>query len=629
MPRRRGSPSRCGLTEGSSANLRSVSRSTASTRFGSSAMSIGMRTVGWDQLRERFVTTLISPLGMKWSAPSPSRNSVWWKDITSTFPATPAARTTSPTANWLSMMIRTPPSQSRTRVCAPSPAAMPNPPAAASAGVTSKPSSRTAMSEVTITITIQEARRSIFPRVAARVSRSPANPSVPDRMAVSIRHTRIRAILHMRNAETMMSPTRIAAVASVVAGVPAGFMFIESPDHFERRGVHDGPHQILVAHSRGGRGLRDQARLGHAGNGVHLEAEGSSLLIEAEVHARDAARADRAAGPYAELHQPLRGLGRELGGTLVAARARRVLVLVIVEAPLGDDLHHGKRAVVEHRDRDLAALDEALDERQPAVAPRGLEGAPELRARVGDGDAHRGSLIVGLHDQGKSAEALDLLVLELGIPGLRRILGGPALDPLRSGNPLVHEDPLGDRLVHRQRGGEHAGAGVGNARQVEHRLQRPVLAVPAVERHEDELHVARHAADERLQAGVLRALRDRRRRERRGPGRTSQRRAKLPRAQKRSGSRIERDHLVPECQQRLAHAGSRADRDLPLLARASHQDRDLHGSSTSTRATAIAAIPSLRPMEPRPSLEVALTETHSGVTPRAPASRSLISATWG
>src|SRR6266850_1251030 len=579
MPRRRGSPSRCGLTEGSSANLRSVSRSTASTRFGSSAMSIGMRTVGWDQLRERFVTTLISPLGMKWSAPSPSRNSVWWKDITSTFPATPAARTTSPTANWLSMMIRTPPSQSRTRVCAPSPAAMPNPPAAASAGVTSKPSSRTAMSEVTITITIQEARRSIFPRVAARVSRSPANPSVPDRMAVSIRHTRIRAILHMRNAETMMSPTRIAAVASVVAGVPAGFMFIESPDHFERRGVHDGPHQILVAHSRGGRGLRDQARLGHAGNGVHLEAEGSSLLIEAKVHARDAARADRAAGPYAELHQPLRGLGRELGGTLVAARARRVLVLVIVEAPLGDDLHHGKRAVDEHRDRDL--------------------------------------------------EALDLLVLELGIPGLRRILGGPALDPLRSGNPLVHEDPLGDRLVHGEGGGQHAGAGVGNTRQIQKRLQGPVLAVPAMERHEDQLDVAGHAADERIQADVVGTLRDRRRRERRGPGRTSQRRAKLPRAQKRSGSRIERDHLVPECQQRLAHAGSRADRDLPLLARASHQDRDLHGSSTSTRATAIAAIPSLRPMEPRPSLEVALTETHSGVTPRAPASRSLISATWG
>src|SRR6266850_170080 len=184
------------------------------------------------------------------------------------------------------MMIRTPPSQSRTRVCAPRPAAMPNPPAAASAGVTSKPSSRIAMSEVTITITIQEARRSIFPRVAARFSRSIANPSVPDRMAVSIRPTRIRAILHMRNAETMMSPTRIAAVASVVAGVPAGFMFTGrglSPDHFERRGVHDGAHEILVGHPRRGRRLRDEARLGHAGNGVHLEAEGSPLPVAAEI----------------------------------------------------------------------------------------------------------------------------------------------------------------------------------------------------------------------------------------------------------------------------------------------------------------------------------------------------------
>src|SRR5207247_2650 len=83
-------------------------------------------------------------------------------------------------------------------------------------------------------------------------------------------------------------------------------------------------------------------------------------------------------------------------------------------------------------------------------------------------------------------------------------------------------------------------------------------------------------------------------------------RFEIARAQERPGAGVERDHLVPEREERLAHAGSRADGDLPLLARPSHEHRDLHRASTSTSATAIAAIPSSRPTAPSRSFVVAL-----------------------
>ena len=49
-------------------------------------------------------------------------------------------------------------------------------------------------------------------------------------------------------------------------------------------------------------------------------------------------------------------------------------------------------------------------------------------------------------------------------------------DPVGDRNAGRREHDLGEILLHRQRGGEHARMGVGNAQDFEHALDRPVLA---------------------------------------------------------------------------------------------------------------------------------------------------------
>ena len=60
------------------------------------------------QTRVRLEATLISPLGTVWTTPSMSRSVVRRRLKSSTVPATPARRTTSPLLNWFSMRMSEP-----------------------------------------------------------------------------------------------------------------------------------------------------------------------------------------------------------------------------------------------------------------------------------------------------------------------------------------------------------------------------------------------------------------------------------------------------------------------------------------------------------------------------------------
>ena len=89
--------------------------------------------------------------------------------------------------------------------------------------------------------------------------------------------------------------------------------------------------------------------------------------------------------------------------------------------------------------------------------------------------------------------------------------------PARRRQAAGHPHHLGAHLVHRERRGHHAAAGVGDAHQLQRTLHRPVLAVAPVQRDEDALealalqleHLAlRRIEGVRVHAGGLQRLED-------------------------------------------------------------------------------------------------------------------------
>ena len=97
----------------------------------------------------------------------------------------------------------------------------------------------------------------------------------------------------------------------------------------------------------------------------------------------------------------------ELRRSDVAARPFRVFPLVVVEAPLGDDLDEGKRFPPEDRRRDLASRDVSLDDALAAEAPRQPQRLVEILRAGNERESDARSLAVGFHDDGISERARD------------------------------------------------------------------------------------------------------------------------------------------------------------------------------------------------------------------------------
>ena len=150
------------------------------------------------------------------------------------------------------------------------------------------------------------------------------------------------------------------------------------------------------------------------------------------------------------------------------------------------------------------------------------------------------------------------------------LLGARQRDVARRRQALGDPDALGHHLVHRDRRGHHARAGVGDAQQLERALHRAVLAVAAVQR--DEAAKNRRAA--------VRPARAR-------PGRT--------RARRRPASAAPRARPA------------RQQRDLALGRTAAHQHGDLAQScdvdargGCSYRHPSAATLGATLPIEPAP-----------------------------
>ena len=214
------------------------------------------------------------------------------------------------------------------------------------------------------------------------------------------------------------------------------------------------------------------------------------VFAQAEVDPGVAAAADRL--------KAAQGGGLDLGGQVlrqlrrsdIAGAPALVFRFVVVEAAFGDDLHHRQHLIAQHRHGQLPPGHELLQQHAVAVAVGGGQGGIEIIPIVDDAQPHRGALGVGFDHQGQPEffhfGAVDWLMAKGMIPG-------------RSGHPGGEKHELGEMLVHPDGAGQGVAAGVGNARELQHRLQLPVLAVPPVEGDEGDVEFVGDEIVDRLE----------------------------------------------------------------------------------------------------------------------------------
>src|SRR5256712_848188 len=234
---------------------------------------------------------------------------------------------------------------------------------------------------------------------------------------------------------------------------------------------------------------RVPARRGEPGDRVDLVDE-DPIALEKEVHPRHAGAVDGAVRLERERADPPGRLGRKGGWHRESRLAIRVLRRVVVDLARVRDLagQGGNGLVVpEHAHLDLAAGDGAFDEDLPVVARRLVE-RPGQGVRVADlADPDRRAEIRRLDEAGEAEGLRDPARDALGRPPPFVTGHHEVLD---DGQAVGLEHRLHRRLVHPDRGGEHARADVGQVGELEDALDRAVLAVRAVEHDDDDVEVA-------------------------------------------------------------------------------------------------------------------------------------------
>ena len=111
------------------------------------------------------------------------------------------------------------------------------------------------------------------------------------------------------------------------------------------------------------------------------------LVVPAEIGARRAAAAEQRVRARRHVHHRRGDLVGDLGRADMLGQPVGIFGVVIVEAGLGLQLGHRQRLVAEHRDGQLAALDEGLGEKLVEMLPRARDVAADrvaVIAVVGD-----------------------------------------------------------------------------------------------------------------------------------------------------------------------------------------------------------------------------------------------------
>ena len=193
---------------------------------------------------------------------------------------------------------------------------------------------------------------------------------------------------------------------------PPGDLLSGSSPATPQRGVGEDPLHHVVEAQPGLGGLRQQARVGEARDGVDLEDPEPVLGVQQHVDAAQAAAAEHAEALQGQARRLLgHGLG-EAGGGLEVGQAGRVARLEVVEVAIARDrLHHRERPRLgraDHRDGQLAPLDEPLDEHAVVVGQGAHQGARDVGRRARHRDAERRALLGGLDHQRQAQPLPDL-----------------------------------------------------------------------------------------------------------------------------------------------------------------------------------------------------------------------------
>ncbi len=175
-------------------------------------------------------------------------------------------------------------------------------------------------------------------------------------------------------------------------------------------------------------------------------------------------------------HGLVRGLARDGRRQHVRGAAIAVLGLEVVEAGLRHDLGDAQGLVVEDGHGQLLAGDIGFDQHLLAVGPAGLRQLLGRGIGALEHQEHpdRRALGVGLDHIGRGHHV---------VPRGREAVEEAAARHRDAGGG---QHRLGLGLVHRQRRGQHARVGIGDAQQLQHALHAAVLAPAAVQ------HVQRH-----------------------------------------------------------------------------------------------------------------------------------------
>ena len=259
------------------------------------------------------------------------------------------------------------------------------------------------------------------------------------------------------------------------------------------------------------------------GQGVHLEDDLVAPIIDDEVHAGCPFAAERLVGhhPQAE-HGPV-AFGREARREVQLGAAGGVLGAKVVDRRSPHDLDRAERLAVQDRDRDLLALDVALDQHLIVEAEALLDRQLELQLVARQAHPERRALTHRLDHHRVAERPVHGHRLESGA----LTSAGRTVEQVARGRGEVVQakDLLGLGLVHGEARREHARAGVRDAEELEKSLRAAVLPVASAEGQEGDVdlllpehqvHVAVHedgarvvaALGERPQHGLPRALRD-------------------------------------------------------------------------------------------------------------------------
>ena len=318
----------------------------------------------------------------------------------------------------------------------------------------------------------------------------------------------------------------------------------------------------------------------------------SAAVAEEEVHPGEAPAVHGEVGPAGDLLHGRGLLGREIGRDVEVHRVVEVLRREVVPVDPGPQPDLGGQAGVgqaaaprgEHAALDLPARDRRLHDHLRVDRGRRRHGLGELRpvGDLGDADARPGP--GGLHEDREPQPFARRLVQDVGVRAHRA--GGVAehhVIALRQTGR--REQLLGELLVHGRRAGEHPGPHVGQTGHLQQALDRPVLAVGAVQDGEDDVDLGQGRADRRrgIEDGEAAARRVADERHRRPAGDLGQRavgdRQPLVRVGQHPAA-VGRDadghDLVAVGVQRGDHAPGRDAGDGVLRAAATEHDRDAH-----------------------------------------------------